>query len=66
MSLLDEHRLRIVAKLTSARSELEDALVSASHTALYGPGLVSETTRARWASIITELDRFARQLEDMG
>ncbi len=64
MSLLDEHKEKIVAKLTNARSELEDALVFATHTALYGPGLVSETTRARWASIITELDRFARELEE--
>jgi len=64
MSRLDEQRQRIVAKVTSARSELEDALSLATHALPHGSDLVPEVVRLRWASIIAELNNVTKHLED--
>jgi hypothetical protein len=64
MSHFEEHRQRIVAKLTSARSELEDALSLATHAIPPNSEFVSESARIHWASMIVDLNNFIRQLEE--
>lgn len=61
--LRQECRQKVLAKLTTARSELEDALTISAPAARYDPTVLSDTARDRVTSIINELNGLVRVLE---
>jgi hypothetical protein len=61
--LRDECRSKVVAKLTNARCEIEDALNHSTPAARYDPVVISETTRNRLSAMIDELNGVLRQIE---
>jgi hypothetical protein len=58
-----ERQERVLAKLTTARCELEDALSISTQVARYDAVVLPESTRIKLASMIDDLNRMVRQLE---
>lgn len=58
-----ERRSKVLAKLTNARCELEDALNLSIPTARYDPVVVPEPSRNRLSAMIEELKGVVRQIE---
>jgi hypothetical protein len=56
---------KLIAKLTSARYELEDALKVATPVGRYDPSVLSGGMREKIGSIINDLDRLLHNLEGM-
>lgn len=63
MILRHECRQKVLAKLTTARCELEDALNLSTPAARYDPTVLSDTARHKVTSIIDELNGLVRVLE---
>jgi hypothetical protein len=61
--LRDERRSKIVAKLTNARCEIEDALNLSTPLARYDPVVIPASTRNRLSAMIDELNGVLRQIE---
>ena len=61
--LRHELRSKVVAKLTNARCELEDALSLSGPAARYDPVVIPEPLRIRLSAITDELDGVLRQIE---
>jgi hypothetical protein len=61
--LRDERRAKILAKLTNARCEIEDALNHSTPAARYDPVVITEATRNKLSALIDELNRVLRQIE---
>ncbi len=61
----EECRQKLLAKLTTARCELEDALSVSTPAARYDPTVLSEATRKRITSMIDELNGLLRGLEGL-
>jgi hypothetical protein len=53
----------VLAKLTTARCELEDALSISTQVARYDAVVLPESTRIKLASMINDLNGMVRQLE---
>jgi hypothetical protein len=58
-----ERRSKVLAKLTNARCELEDALNLSIPAARYDPVVIPETARNRLTGMIEELKGVLRQIE---
>jgi hypothetical protein len=58
-----ERRSKVLAKLTNARCELEDALNLSIPVARYDPVVVPEAGRNRLSAIIDDLKGILRQIE---
>jgi hypothetical protein len=63
LMLRDELRSKILAKLTNARSEIEDALNLSTPTGRYDPVVIQESTRNKLSAMIDELDGVLRRIE---
>jgi hypothetical protein len=61
--LRDELREKVVAKLTNARCEIEDALNLSTAVARYDPVVIPASTRNRLSAMIDELNGVLRQIE---
>jgi hypothetical protein len=61
--LRHECKSKVLAKLTNARCEIEDALNLSIPTARYDPVVIAEATRNRLSSMIDDLNRVLRQIE---
>jgi hypothetical protein len=58
-----ERRSKVLAKLTNARCELEDALNLSIPAAQYDPVIIPENTRNKLSAMIDDLERVLRQIE---
>ena len=58
-----ERRSKVLAKLTNARCELEDALNLSVPAARYDPVVISEPLGNRLSAMIDELKGVVRQIE---
>ena len=58
-----ERRSKVLAKLTNARCELEDALSLSTPAARYDPVEIPEPTRNRLSAMIDDINTVLRQLE---
>jgi hypothetical protein len=58
-----ERRSKVLAKLTNARCELEDALNLSIATARYDPVVIPEPTRNRLLAMIDDINAVLRQIE---
>jgi hypothetical protein len=58
-----ERRSKVVAKLTNARCELEDALNLSIPAARYDPVVIPEPVRNRLAAMVDDLNSVLRQIE---
>jgi hypothetical protein len=58
-----ERQEKVLAKLTTARYELEDALSISTQVARYDAVVLPESTRIKLASMIDDLNGMVRQLE---
>jgi hypothetical protein len=58
-----EQRQRVLAKLTNARNELEDALNMSAVTARYDPVVLPDANRKDLAMMVDGLERMVRQIE---
>jgi hypothetical protein len=58
-----ERRSKVLAKLTNARCELEDALNLSIPTARYDPVVIPEPTRNRLSAMIDDINAVLRQIE---
>jgi hypothetical protein len=63
--LRSECKEKVIAKLTSARYELEDALKLATPAARYDKNVLSEAMSTKLVSMITELNTLLLSLEGM-
>lgn len=61
--LRDEQKQKVLAKLTNARNELEDALNFTVVAARYDPVLLAEARRRELSVMVDELSRMIHQLE---
>ncbi len=61
--LRHECRSKVLAKLTNARCEIEDALNLSTPVARYDPVLMTDSTRNHLSAIIDELNRVLRHIE---
>jgi hypothetical protein len=61
--LRHERRSKVLAKLTNARCELEDALHLSIPAARYDPVVISEPLRNRLSAMIDDLRGVLRQFE---
>lgn len=61
--LRHELRSNVIAKLTNARCELEDALYVSPPAARYGPVVIPESLRNKISAIIAELRGVLREIE---
>lgn len=61
--LRPERRSKVLAKLTNARCELEDALKLSIPVVRYDPVLMPEPTRNRLSAMIDDLNSVLRQIE---
>ncbi len=59
----NESGVKMIAKLTNARCEIEDALNLSIPAARYNPAMISEATRKKLSNIVDELDAVLQQLE---
>ncbi len=58
-----ECRSKVLAKLTNARCEIEDALNLSIPAAQYDPVVIPETARNRLSAMIDALNGMLRQIE---
>ena len=58
-----ERRSKVLAKLTNARCELEDALNLSIPAARYDPVVIPEPARKQLSAMIEELKGVVRQIE---
>jgi len=58
-----ERKSKVLAKLTNARCELEDALHLSIPVARYDPVVISERTRNHLSAMVDELTAVVRQIE---
>src|ERR1700722_3393508 len=58
-----EGRSKLLAKLTNARCELEDALNHSIPTARYDPVVIPEPTRNRLSGMIDDINAVLRQMK---
>jgi len=58
-----ERRSKVLAKLTNARCELEDALNLSIPVARYDPVVISERARNKLSAMLDELSAVVRQIE---
>jgi hypothetical protein len=58
-----DRRSKVLAKLTNARCELEDALNLSIPTARYDPVVIPELTRNRLSGMIDDINAVLRQIE---
>jgi hypothetical protein len=58
-----ERRSKVLAKLTNARCELEEALNLSIPVARYDPALIPEPARNRLSAMIDDLNGVLRQIE---
>ena len=58
-----ERRIKVLAKLTNARCELEDALQLSIPAARYDPIVIPEPLRNRLSAMIDDLNGVVRQIE---
>ena len=58
-----ERRSKVLAKLTNARCELEDALNLSIPVARYDPVVISERARNKLSAMLDELAAVLRQIE---
>ena len=58
-----ERRTKVLAKLTNARCELEDALSLSIPVARYDPVVIPEPARNRLSAMIAELKGVVRHIE---
>jgi hypothetical protein len=58
-----ERRSKVLAKLTNARCELEDALNLSTPVARYDPVLIPERARNKLSAMLDELGAVLRQIE---
>jgi hypothetical protein len=58
-----ERRSKVLAKLTNARCELEDALHPAIPVARYDPVVIPEPARNRLSAMVDDLKGMLRQIE---
>ncbi len=58
-----ERRSKVLAKLTNARCELEDALHLSIPAARYDPIVIPEPTRNKLSAMIDDLNGVLRQIE---
>jgi len=58
-----ERRSRVIAKLTNARCELEDALNLAIPVARYDPVVISEPARNKLSAMLDDIRALVRQIE---
>jgi len=63
--LRHECRSKVLAKLTNARCEIEDALNLSTATARYDPVVIAEPTRNKLTAIIDDLSAVLRQIEGL-
>ena len=61
--LRDEQRQRVLAKLTNARNELEDALNLSLAGARYDPVVLADATRRELSVMVEDLNRVIQQLQ---
>jgi hypothetical protein len=61
--LRDEQRQRVLAKLTNARNELEDALNLSLAAARYDPVVLADARRRELSVIVDDLNRMIHQLQ---
>jgi len=61
--LRSELRSKVLAKLTNARCELEDALDLSIPAARYDPVVIPEPARNRLSAMIDDLNSVLRQIE---
>ena len=61
--LRHERRSKVLAKLTNARCEIEDALSLSTPAARYDPVVISEPLSNRLSAMIDELKGVVRQIE---
>ncbi len=61
--LRSELRSKVLAKLTNARCELEDALNLSIPAARYDPVVIPEPARNRLSAMIDDLNSVLRQIE---
>jgi hypothetical protein len=61
--LCDELREKIVAKLTNARDEIEDALNFSTPAARYDPVVMPASSRNKLSAMIDELNAVLRQID---
>jgi hypothetical protein len=61
--LRHECRSKVLAKLTNARCEIEDALNLSIPAARYDPAVMPESTRNKLSAMIDELNGVLRQIE---
>jgi hypothetical protein len=60
-----ERRSKVLAKITNARCELEDALNLSIPAARYDPVVIPEPLRNRLSAMIEELKGVVRQIEGL-
>lgn len=63
LMLRHERREKILAKLTNARCEIEDALNLSTPAVHYDPVVMPECTRNKLSAIIDELNRVLGHIE---
>lgn len=61
--LRHEHQRKILAKLTNARCEIQDALSLSTPAARYDPIVIPEHVRNKLAGMINDLNGILRQIE---
>jgi len=59
----DEHKQKVLAKLGTARNELEDALNLSVPAVGNNPVSIPEARRKELSAMLDDLDRIVRQLE---
>ena len=59
----DEHKQKVLAKLRTARNELEDALNLSVPAVGDNPVIIPEARRKELSAMLDDLDRIVRQLE---
>ena len=61
--LRDEQRQKVLAKLTNARNELEDALSLSISPARYDPVVLADARRTELSVMVEDLNRVIEQLQ---
>ena len=60
---MDKHKQRVLAKLGTARNELEDAMNLSVPALGDNPVIIPEARRKELSAMLDDLDRIVRQLE---
>jgi hypothetical protein len=61
--LRDEQKQRVLAKLTNARNEIEDALKMSTTTPRYDPVVLADASRNDLSVMVDDLSRMIHQLK---